>query len=177
MLYLFLPQNSLSIESEWIPQNVKLLPFGLTLGGAITAYLVNLVFTQQAFQMKTHWLGREIYLFLNKRWLFDKVYNEFIAKPVMKFGYHVSFKALDKGAIEMVGPFGIIVGMQALIKEVSKFQSGFLYHYALMMLIGVTFLISLVGLSPVLSFWVDPRLYFVFLLSFVFFLFFTPEKN
>jgi len=46
-----------------------------------------------------------------------------------------------------------------------------------MMLIGVTFLISLVGLSPVLSFWVDPRLYFVFLLSFVFFLFFTPEKN
>jgi len=171
-----LPQNGLTIESEWIPQTVKLLPFGLTISGAITAYLVNLVWTKPAFNIKTSWLGREIYLFLNKRWLFDKVYNEFVAKPVMQFGYHVSFKTLDKGAFEMVGPYGIMVGMQALIKEVSKFQSGFLYHYALMMLIGITFLISLIGLAPVLAYWIDPRLYFVFLLSFIFFLFFGPEK-
>lgn len=77
----------------------------------------------------------------------------------------------------MIGPFGIIVGMQALIKEVSRFQSGFLYHYALMMLIGTTFFISLIGLAPFLAYWVDPRLYFVFLFSFVFFLFFSPKDH
>nr|YP_009310490.1 NADH dehydrogenase subunit 5 [Pyramimonas parkeae]AOT98925.1 NADH dehydrogenase subunit 5 [Pyramimonas parkeae] len=172
-----LPQNSLSIESEWIPQNVKLLPLILTIGGAITAYFINLVWIESAFRIKTHWLGREIYLFLNKRWLFDKVYNEFIAKVFMQFGYHISFKSLDKGAFEVVGPYGIIQTVPILLKEISRFQSGFLYHYALIMLIGITFLIGLIGLGPLLSYWIDPRLYFVFLSSFLFFILFNPRRT
>jgi len=47
------------------------------------------------------------------------------------FGYEVSFKVLDKGAIEILGPYGILYTFQKLAKQISKLQSGFVYHYAL----------------------------------------------
>ena len=53
--------------------------------------------------MKTSWIGRKLYYMFNKRWLFDKVYNDFIAQENLDFGYHISFKTLDKGCSEIWG--------------------------------------------------------------------------
>ena len=45
---------------------------------------------------------------LNRRWFFDKqVYNDFVGRRVMDFGYQISWKAIDKGCLEVLGPFGV----------------------------------------------------------------------
>jgi len=167
-----LPQNSIFIESEYIPQEVKYLPLVLTLLGAVVAYLINIsesFILNISYPFITSDFGRVFYSFFNKRWLFDKVYNDFIAKPFMRFGYEVSFKALDKGAIEILGPYGISKSIQEIVLKASRLQSGLIYHYALIMLIGLTFLIYVSSSSC------DIRLYVIYLITFLFFNSFLDE--
>jgi len=164
-----LPSNVVYLESEYIPQSIKLLPLASGALGALLAYTINLAVPSTTYAFKTSAVGKLAYTFLNKRWLFDKVYNEYLAHPSLSFGYEVSFKTLDKGAIEILGPYGIAHTMRELVKQVSSIQSGFVYHYALIMLIGLTTLISLIGLWDTVSFWVDARLFFVHAISFLFY--------
>ena len=102
---------------------------------------------------------------MNQRWLFDKVYHDFIAKKAFDFGYETSFKSFDKGLLEIVGPTGIIRTFVNLLAEIRSFQSGFVYHYALLMLIGLTLFISIVGVWSQIDFFFDQRIYFVILSS------------
>jgi len=166
---LTLPQNALIIESEFIPQEIKYVPLLLTFAGGVVAFLVNIVYSQVAYEFKQTRLGRTLYIFFNKRWFFDKVYNDFVSTFFLHFGYHYSFKLLDKGIIEIIGPFGIAKSIKVLIKELQRLQTGFVYHYALVMLIGLIFLISLLSISSWISFWVDARLYVIFIFQFLFF--------
>ena len=137
-----LPEKGLWVESEYIPQGVKMIPLFCGAFGAWIAYCVNVSESMLTYQMKTSYVGRQLYTFLNKRWLFDKVYNAFIGYPALNFGYQVSFRSLDKGLFEWVGPSGIIRTMPAIARKLSVLQSGFLYHYAFVILIGLTLLIA-----------------------------------
>jgi NADH:ubiquinone oxidoreductase subunit 5 (subunit L)/multisubunit Na+/H+ antiporter MnhA subunit len=83
---------------------------------------------------------------------FDKLFNDFIVRSFFHFGYEVSFKVLDKGAIEILRPYGISYKFQKLAKQINKLQSGFVYHYAFVMLIGLTILITIIGLWEFISF-------------------------
>jgi proton-translocating NADH-quinone oxidoreductase chain L len=166
-----LPQNSILLESEYIPQSIKFVPLFFSLFGALIAYQVNLSANglRTTYSVKTSILGKNLYTFLNKRWLFDKVYNDFFVQKALSFGYEVSFKTLDKGMIEILGPYGISQTFQKLSRQMSKMQSGFVYHYALSMLIGLTLCIAIVGLWDFISFWIDNRLYFIQFISFIFY--------
>jgi len=163
-----LPTNILYVESEYIPQSIKMIPFILSGLGALVAYLVNISFASWTYQVKTSFIGRKLYTFLNKRWLFDKVYTDFLGYPALRFGYEISFRTLDKGVIEILGPTGIAQTVQHMLRQIRSLQSGFVYHYALMMLIGLTFFVSLLGLWDFLSYWIDNRLYFIHVISFLF---------
>jgi proton-translocating NADH-quinone oxidoreductase chain L len=163
-----LPQNSLLVESEYIPQVIKSIPLLFCFLGAFIAFQINLSgLMSSVYTFKTSRLGKSLYIFLNKRWLFDKIYNDIFVLPALSFGYNVSFKTLDKGMIEIFGPFGISESLQRLSLALSKIQSGYIYHYALSMLIGLTFCITVVGLWDFISFWIDNRLYFIFFISFI----------
>jgi NADH-ubiquinone oxidoreductase chain 5 len=70
---------------------------------------------------------------------------------VLYFGYHISFKLIDRGVIELVGPLGITRGLSQLTKKISQFQSGLIYHYVFMMILGTTFFVSLFLLSGYLN--------------------------
>lgn len=164
-----LPKNINLLESEYIPSTQKMIPLIFTLCGAFLAYLVNYNFVRETYFMKTSWIGRKLYYMLNKRWLFDKVYNDFIGQKNLDFGYRVSFKTLDKGCFEILGPYGISFLFQNLTRYLSKLQSGMIYHYAVVMLLGVILLISIVGLWEFLEVFVDNRLYFIFLTTFIFY--------
>jgi NADH-ubiquinone oxidoreductase chain 5 len=165
-----LPQNTLFLESEYIPQMIKSIPLFFSLFGAFLAYQINLSSEglRRTYFFKTSRLGRNLYTFFNKRWLFDKVYNDFFVKTALSFGYQVSFRTLDKGMIEILGPYGIALTFQSLSQNMKKIQSGFIYHYAFTMLLGLTFLITLIGLWDFISFWIDNRLYFLLFISFLF---------
>ena len=95
------------------------------------------------------------------------MYNS-IARQALHFGYAVSFKALDKGSFEMIGPLGISRTLSRLSYEISKLQSGMIYHYAVVMLCGLTALITGVVIWDFLELFIDSRLLFLFFTSFAF---------
>ena len=176
-----LPNNSLLLESEYIPQSQKFIPLLFTFLGGVVAFLLlctnyNSIkeqkisfFVRRGYNLQKSWLGYKIYTMLNKRWLFDKVYNDFIAQKGLDFGYHISFKTLDKGLFEFVGPFGISRLFKQLTRYLGRLQSGMIYHYAVVMLLGLTFLITIIGLWNFLEVFIDNRLYFIFLITFFFY--------
>ena len=162
-----LPQNSNILESEYIPQGIKLLPLFSTFLGAFLAFVISISQNKQAFFFKVSQIGRALYYMLNKRWFFDKVYNDFFAQNSLYFAYNISFKALDKGSFEIIGPQGICLSFQRLTYNISRLQSGMIYHYAVTMLMGLTLFIAAIGVWDFLEKIVDNRLYFIFLISFV----------
>ncbi|GJP29947.1 hypothetical protein CLOM_g20732 [Closterium sp. NIES-68] len=164
-----LPKNELLCESEFgTPTIIKLIPLIFSSFGAFIAYQVHFLAKPLFFRLKTSRFGQNIYSFLNKRWLFDKVFNDFLVKACLWFGYEVSFKTLDKGVFEILGPSGISTTLRELAADFSKIQTGFIAHYAFVMLIGLTVFITIFGLWDLISFWVDNRLYFILLISALF---------
>ena len=135
--------------------------------GAVLALNVNIVGAHTAYMIKTSGFGRMVYTFLNKRWLFDKVYNDVFATPAMTFGYHVSFKTLDKGFIEMIGPAGLMMVCTEAMTRMRQLHSGYVYHYALLMLCGVSVCVAVVSCWDFLSPWMDTRLYGIFVLGMI----------
>jgi NADH-ubiquinone oxidoreductase chain 5 len=165
-----LPQNLALLESEYIPQSRKLLPLGATLIGGFLAYLFNfpLFFAEKGYRIKTRLVGRKLYTLFNKRWFFDKVYNDFIGQKALDFGYITSWKKLDKGCFEVIGPYGVGQTFPIWSRHISRLQSGVIYHYAVIMLLGLTLAITLVALWDMLEVFIDPRFYFLFLITFLF---------
>ena len=161
------PVHGVLVESEYISLVQKLSPLFFTAAGAFCAFLLNYSQRKFAYNMKIHDFARNLYLLLNKRWFFDLVYNS-LARSVMKFAYAVTFKTMDKGSFEMIGPFGISRTFQQLSQEMSRFQSGFIYHYAVVMLCGLLLLITGVVLWDFLDLFLDMRLLFLFFSSFAF---------
>jgi NADH-quinone oxidoreductase subunit L len=74
------------------------------------------------------------------------VYNEFIVVPALNFGYGISFKLIDRSVIEFFGPYGISNAVSSASQNIGKFQSGLMYHYAFVMLVGVTSLVAAICL-------------------------------
>ena len=161
------PAHLQILESEYIPQFQKMCPLLFTLAGAFCAWVVNCNQREMAARIKTHQWGRRCYYFFNKRWFFDLIYNS-LARSTMRFAYAVTFKALDKGSFEMIGPFGISRTFQQLSQQISRLQSGFVYHYAVVMLCGLTALIAGVVVWDFLDLFIDARLLFLFFTSFFF---------
>jgi NADH-ubiquinone oxidoreductase chain 5 len=164
-----LPVHTIILESEYIPQSIKFIPIIFSVLGAFFALNINIVGSAFAYMTKTSIIGRKLYIFLNKRWLFDKVYNDYVASQALAFGYHTSFKTLDKGFIEVLGPTGLMAVCTNTMRQVSALQSGYIYHYALLMLCGVSICAAVISFWDILSPWVDPRLYGIFVLSFIFY--------
>lgn len=162
-----LPEKSNIVESEYVPGVVRLLPLFLTICGALLAYLFSCSHTLFAYRIKRNPYISRIYSFLNKRYFFDQVYNDFLAGKAIQFGYQISFKSLDKGSFEVVGPQGISSSLLYLTRYISGLQSGLIYHYALVILIALTLFISTVGISSIYGNFIDVRLCFVFFVSFL----------
>ena len=121
-----LPKNEILAESEFAtPPITKLIPILFSTSGASVAYNVNLVADQYQRAFQTSTFCNRLYSFFNKRWFFDQVLNDFLVRSFLRFGYSVSFEALDKGAIEILGPYGISYTFRRLAERISQLQSGF----------------------------------------------------
>jgi len=163
-----LPKNALLVESEYIPQTQKLLPLFFTLAGAVVTYAMSFQWTKLIYKLKLTSLGRGFYTMSSRRWFVDQVYNQFFAQKALDFGYTISWKSLDKGWFEILGPYGIIETFPKWSRHLGTLQSGLIPHYAVFMVLGVTLAISFVALWDILEGFVDPRLYFLFFLAFLF---------
>ena len=80
-----LPENMNAIDSEFIKHSFKILPVLLSLIGTFSAFLFYSFANHSLFRLKTSIFGKKIYNFLNKKWFFDKIYNEYFAQFFFRF--------------------------------------------------------------------------------------------
>jgi len=81
-----LPENYNRVDAEFIPQMFKILPLVFSLGGAIFSFILYSFGNKILFQLKVSSLGNLFYNFLNKKWFFDKILNEYVSQVFFKLG-------------------------------------------------------------------------------------------
>ncbi len=85
--------------------------------------------------------NRPIYNFLLNKWYFDEIYDFILVKPT-KFIGSFFWKSGDIKTIDRYGPDGVSKIVKSISNKSSKFQSGYIYDYAFVMLIGLSLLLT-----------------------------------
>ena len=138
-----LPSNIIVLDSEFIPSYIKNIPVIFSISGALIAIIIyKWLNSGISFFVNTR-IGYNLYKILNKKWYFDMFYNEYVVKYLLFFGYHISFKTLDRGFVELIGPFGLKKMILNFSQKMSNFQSGYIYHYTFIFFIGLVLFIGL----------------------------------
>ncbi len=86
--------------------------------------------------------NKSFYLFLKNKWYFDELYDYIFVNPSKKIGYFF-WKKIDISVIDKFGPDGISKLIKYFSLKAVKFQSGYIYQYAFIMLLGFSILLTL----------------------------------
>ncbi|MEO1149690.1 MAG: NADH-quinone oxidoreductase subunit L [Pseudomonadota bacterium] len=90
--------------------------------------------------------GGMIYAFLKNKWYFDEIYTFLLVKPAYALG-RILWKTGDGKTIDGLGPDGIAAAVTEGAKRIVRIQTGYMYHYAFVMLIGIAVFLSYVLLT------------------------------
>ena len=121
-------------KAESIAEWAKLLPLGGAVLGGYVAWLfyirrpdipVSLAKTQEV-----------LYKFLLNKWYFDEIYDFLFVRPAMRLGRFL-WKFGDGKIIDGFGPDGVSSVVRKLAARAKQIQTGYLYHYAFAMLLGI----------------------------------------
>ena len=82
-----------------------------------------------------------IYKFLLNKWYFDELYDFLFVRPALWIGGKL-WKWGDGKIIDGLGPDGIAARVQDTTRGIVKLQTGYVYHYAFAMMIGVAVLVT-----------------------------------
>nr|YP_009710574.1 NADH dehydrogenase subunit 5 [Amanita pseudoporphyria]QFZ98523.1 NADH dehydrogenase subunit 5 [Amanita pseudoporphyria] len=171
------PNNISIIEAEFsINPVIKLLPAILSLTGATLAVLLYHKAPEIIIGLTDTSLGRKIYSFLNGKYYFDVIYNHYIVSAGLQLGYIIS-KQIDRGAIELLGPYGLSKAFTNTGMNIAKLDTGIITTYSLYITIGLLSLLFLV-FAPVLidtSMISEIRLIIIYFASLILVL--SPSKN
>jgi NADH-ubiquinone oxidoreductase chain 5 len=137
------PNNLISTNAEFISVTTKWTPVIFSLIGSASAFILYNFYSQNILNIKMTF--RSIYIFLNNKWHFDSIYNHFIVKPIIFWGHNVSYKIIDRGVIEYIGPTGIVYIIKKFALTISALQSGYFYNYAFTIFIAATLLLIFIN--------------------------------
>ncbi|WP_420337784.1 NADH-quinone oxidoreductase subunit L [Roseibium sp.] len=126
-------------DMHYVPTWVRLSPFVMMAAGLVVAYQFYIRSPEMPKQLAER--HSALYQFLLNKWYFDELYNFIFVRPAMWLG-RVLWKKGDGTVIDGYGPNGIAARVQGVTTWVVKLQTGYLYHYAFAMLIGVAALIT-----------------------------------
>ncbi|MBK5911666.1 NADH-quinone oxidoreductase subunit L [Rhodothalassium salexigens] len=124
--------------SKW----VKWLPTAMMALGLGAAWLFYIRSPQLPGQVAASAKG--LYQFLLNKWYFDELYRALIVRPVFALG-RLLWIAGDQKTIDGLGPDGVSRTLVAGGKRMRRVQSGYVYHYAFAMLVGVVILVSYIA--------------------------------
>ena len=82
-----------------------------------------------------------LYNFLLNKWYFDELYEFLFVRPIKFIGF-ILWKKGDQNIIDRYGPDGFSKAIKFFSNKAVKFQSGFIYDYAFIMLLGLSLLLT-----------------------------------
>jgi NADH-quinone oxidoreductase subunit L len=126
-------------EMHHIPQTIALLP---TIMMAIGAYVSYVFYIRRPYiPVELANQHQMLYQFLLNKWYFDELYDLIFVRPAKWLGRFL-WKVGDGYIIDGFGPDGVSARVLDVTRNVVRLQTGYLYHYAFAMLIGVAGLIT-----------------------------------
>jgi NADH-ubiquinone oxidoreductase chain 5 len=145
------PINEIMIDTEFaVSTFFKLLPFVFTVSFSLVAIIISEFFPELVISFKISRLGYNIFGFFNQRFLIEYFYNKYIVNLVLYLGGQTT-KILDKGSIELCGPFGLEKGLISSSKMISYLNTSIVTNYALFILVSFIIYIFTV-FFPLVSF-------------------------
>jgi len=157
-------QNSALYELEFTSDYFTLLPLLFSLWGTLfaiytfelyfplytpkiyTAYIENLTILRHVKELQT-----KAFEFSSKKWRFDDFFHQIVSFLTLRAGYSITFQLLDRGLIELLGPYGISQTLSVWFSNFRFVQSGFIYHYISLILVGIIFFGAFLNYMPLSS--------------------------
>jgi len=133
------PENTVLDEFHDVPYWVKWSPFVVMALGFGLAWLFYIRSPSTPKELARQ--QPALYHFLLNKWYFDELYNFLFIKPSMWVGRFL-WKQGDGKVIDGIGPDGVAARVRDVAGGVVRLQSGYLYHYAFAMMIGIAVLIT-----------------------------------
>ncbi len=157
--------NSVFWDAHLLSPALKLMPLFFSFAGCILSFFVYKFSIFTAFLLKKGSFFNPLYSFFNRKWYFDNVYNDFFMYGTIKFSYNLFVKSIDKGLLEFFGPLGLMRFFRAASEVASNLQSGLIYHYAFIFLVGLLVLLSFFAFNFSWLYFLEPGLIFVVFMS------------
>jgi NADH-quinone oxidoreductase subunit L len=136
---LILPQHQTLGTGHEVPVLIGYLPLMLGLSGIALAYVCYWLRPDIPNRLAIQF--RALYLFLLNKWYFDELYDRLFVRTAFTLGDGL-WKTGDGMIIDGLGPNAIAAATRDLARQASRLQTGYVYHYAFAMLIGVVALIT-----------------------------------
>ena len=141
------PHHELMLDTEFAVNTFyKLLPLFFTIILTICSIGLTEFYPRLLVSFKLSRFGYNIFSFFNQRFLVEMYYNRYISGTVLNLGAQTT-KVLDKGAVELFGPFGLEQQFTNLSKKIDSLSTGVVTNYALYILIGLIAYISVINFN------------------------------
>jgi NADH-ubiquinone oxidoreductase chain 5 len=135
------PIHEIMIDTEFaVPTLFKLLPLIFTILFSTIALIFSEFLPEFIINFKLSRFGYNIFGFFNQRFLIEFFYNKFIVNLILKLGGQIS-KFLDRGSIELIGPYGLEVTLVKFSKSINKLNTSTPTDYSLYIFVGAIFYI------------------------------------
>ena len=126
-------------DAHHVPLWVKLLPLLMAVSGIALAYLMYMARPELPGRVVAS--IRPVWQFVYNKWYFDELYAFLFVRPAGVLGTFL-WKGGDGAVIDGYGPDGISALTSRLSRRTSRLQTGYLYHYAFVMLAGVVVFVT-----------------------------------
>ncbi len=131
--------NPIIEQAHHLPWFIKLTPVIASIIGIFAAYVLY-VYNKELPEIFTHAFNG-LYLVLKNKYFFDEIYNFIFVQP-FKCCAELFWTIGDIKIIDGLGPNGLACASQHLSDKISKIQSGYIYNYVLIMIIGMVSMIT-----------------------------------
>lgn len=130
------PTHEIMLDTEFaVPTLFKLLPLVFTLSLSALAIILSEFIPTALVHFKFTRLGYNLFGFFNQRFFIEMFYNKYVTNFILNTG-GITTKFLDKGSVEMIGPYGLERGLLKLSNNIESLSTGVVTNYALYVLIG-----------------------------------------
>lgn len=139
-LFVLSEQNSIE-HAHHVEHWVKYLPLGMAVGGLVLSWVFYMLapglpgFFTRTFKL--------IHTFFFRKWFFDELYDRLFVRTSIALGNHL-WKFWDTVIVDGLGPNGMAWVQKRMGVRTSQSQTGYLYHYAFVMLVGLVLLGGLI---------------------------------
>ena len=132
-------ENTILVDLKKVPQWVIFSPLVMMISGFVLAWVMYIRYPKWPGEIaEQHDL---IYKFLLNKWYFDEIYHFIFVRPA-KWLARVFWKGGDGYIIDGFGPDGIAANVMRVTRRMVALQTGYVYHYAFVMLLGIAGFVS-----------------------------------